>query len=177
MKFNAQNPLPYQVIVVDEASMVDLSLFAGLMEAVSPNCRIILLGDMHQLPSVEAGAVLGDLTARFLSREGFPTLTNKMAAWVENVLIGVDIDKIAEERFSSLALPSDGEIRKAGALIDHAVILTHSYRPGGAWYPGTLFVYQPGKSLTRPLRSFKKAAIRIHYKWRPKTKKKKSCAG
>ena len=132
MKFNAQNPLPYQVIVVDEASMVDLSLFAGLMEAASPDCRIILLGDMHQLPSIEAGAVLGDLTERFLSREGFPTLTNKMAAWVENILIGVDIDKIAEERFKSLALPSDGEIRKAGALIDHAVILTHSYRSSEA---------------------------------------------
>lgn len=128
MKFSAQNPLPYQVIVVDEASMVDLSLFAGLIEAASPDCRIILLGDMHQLPSVEAGAVLGDLTARFHSCEGFPTLTKKTAAWVENVLIGVDIDKSAEEQAGSLVLPSDGEISKAGTLIDHAVILTHSYR-------------------------------------------------
>jgi len=132
MKFNAQNPLPYQVIVVDEASMVDLSLFTGLIEAVSPNCRIILLGDMHQLPSVEAGAVLGDLTARFLSREGFPTLTEKTAEWVENVLHDVEIDNNAEERAGSLTLSSVEEVSKTGALIDHAVVLTHSYRSSEA---------------------------------------------
>ncbi len=87
---------------------------------------------MHQLPSVEAGAVLGDLTARFLSREGFPTLTKKTAEWVENVLQDVDIDNSAEERAGSLALSSVGEIGKAGAFIDHAVILTHSYRSSEA---------------------------------------------
>ena len=55
------NPLPYDVIVVDEASMVDLPLMAKLVQALSPASRLILLGDRDQLASVEAGAVLGDL--------------------------------------------------------------------------------------------------------------------
>jgi exodeoxyribonuclease V alpha subunit len=58
---NAQNPLPAEVVVVDEASMVDVALMAKLLEAVSPSARLILLGDKDQLASVEAGAVLGDI--------------------------------------------------------------------------------------------------------------------
>lgn len=52
------NPLPYDVIVVDEASMVDLPLMCKLVEAVPGSARLILLGDRDQLPSVEAGDVL-----------------------------------------------------------------------------------------------------------------------
>jgi exodeoxyribonuclease V alpha subunit len=60
-KHNRDNPLPYDVLVVDEASMLDVALFAKLMEAVGPNTRIILLGDKNQLASVEAGSLFGDL--------------------------------------------------------------------------------------------------------------------
>ena len=55
------NRLPHDVLVVDETSMVPLSLMARLVEAVRPDARLILVGDPEQLASVEAGAVLGDI--------------------------------------------------------------------------------------------------------------------
>ncbi len=62
--FNADNPLPADVVVVDEASMIDLSLMARLLEALSTEARLIILGDHNQLSSVEAGAVMGDICQR-----------------------------------------------------------------------------------------------------------------
>ena len=58
------NRLPHDVVVVDETSMVSLSLMARLVEAVRPDARLILVGDPEQLASVEAGAVLGDIVGR-----------------------------------------------------------------------------------------------------------------
>ena len=60
-RHNAKHPLPYDVVVVDEASMVDLPLMAKLVLALPAHARLILLGDKNQLSSVEAGAVLGDI--------------------------------------------------------------------------------------------------------------------
>lgn len=60
-EFGPENPLPYDVVVVDETSMVSLDLMAALVAALSPQTRLILLGDPHQLRSVEAGAVLADI--------------------------------------------------------------------------------------------------------------------
>jgi len=57
-RHHADNPLPYDVIVVDEASMIDLPLMTKLVEAIAPGTRLVLLGDPDQLPSVEAGDVL-----------------------------------------------------------------------------------------------------------------------
>ncbi|WP_336920954.1 exodeoxyribonuclease V subunit alpha [Aquipuribacter sp. SD81] len=58
------NRLPYEVVVVDEASMVPLTLMARLLEALRDTTRLVLVGDPDQLASVEAGAVLGDLVDR-----------------------------------------------------------------------------------------------------------------
>lgn len=58
---NADNPLPADVVVLDEASMVDLALMTKLVEAVPEGARLILLGDKDQLASVAAGHVLGDI--------------------------------------------------------------------------------------------------------------------
>jgi exodeoxyribonuclease V alpha subunit len=60
-RHNRLNRLPFDVVVVDETSMVSLSLMARLLEAVRPDARLILVGDPEQLASVEAGAVLGDI--------------------------------------------------------------------------------------------------------------------
>ena len=60
-KFNLQFPLPYDLIVVDEASMLDLNLASQLFEAIPSHARLILLGDAQQLASVDVGAVLADL--------------------------------------------------------------------------------------------------------------------
>jgi exodeoxyribonuclease V alpha subunit len=60
-RHNARNPLPCDTVIVDEASMVDLSLMTSLVKALLPDTRLILIGDRDQLASVEAGAVLGDI--------------------------------------------------------------------------------------------------------------------
>jgi len=60
-QYNENNLLPYDLVVVDESSMVDLPLMAKLMNALSTNAQLILLGDKDQLASVEAGAVLGNI--------------------------------------------------------------------------------------------------------------------
>jgi exodeoxyribonuclease V alpha subunit len=60
-RHNSENPLDADVIIIDEASMVDLPLMAKLMQAIPPSARLILLGDRHQLASVQPGAVLGDI--------------------------------------------------------------------------------------------------------------------
>jgi exodeoxyribonuclease V alpha subunit len=57
-RHHADNPLPFDVVMVDEASMIDLPLMAKLVEAVADGARLVLLGDPDQLPSVEAGDVL-----------------------------------------------------------------------------------------------------------------------
>ncbi|WP_426281362.1 exodeoxyribonuclease V subunit alpha [Lysobacter soli] len=61
-RHDADHPLPYDAVVVDEASMVDLPLMCKLVEAVPDGARLILLGDRDQLPSVEAGDVLAAIT-------------------------------------------------------------------------------------------------------------------
>ena len=60
-RHNGFNRLPYDVVVVDEMSMVPLTLMARLLEALRPDARLILVGDPDQLASVEAGAVLADI--------------------------------------------------------------------------------------------------------------------
>ncbi|MEN1972393.1 exodeoxyribonuclease V subunit alpha [Luteimonas sp. MJ204] len=70
-RHHADNPLPFDVVVVDEASMIDLPLMAKLVEAVPDGARLVLLGDPDQLPSVEAGDVLaGILRAAEASASG-----------------------------------------------------------------------------------------------------------
>lgn len=59
------NRLPHDVVVVDETSMVSLTMMARLVEAVRPDARLVLVGDAEQLASVDAGAVLADLVAGF----------------------------------------------------------------------------------------------------------------
>ncbi len=60
-RHHAANPLPHDVVVVDETSMVSVALLAKLLDAVRDDARLLLVGDPQQLVSVEAGAVLGDI--------------------------------------------------------------------------------------------------------------------
>lgn len=60
-RHTADNPIPAQLVIVDEVSMVDLTMMRRLLEAVHPDARLVLLGDRDQLASVEAGCVLADL--------------------------------------------------------------------------------------------------------------------
>jgi exodeoxyribonuclease V alpha subunit len=66
------NRLPHDVVVVDETSMVSLTMMARLLEAVRPDARLLLVGDADQLASVEAGAVLHDVVHGFRGRPDSP---------------------------------------------------------------------------------------------------------
>ncbi len=107
------NRLPFDVVVVDETSMVSLSLMARLVEAVRPDARLILVGDPEQLASVEAGAVLGDIvgpaSAGLCMRDG----TRRQLAGV-----------------TGQSVP-DGP-GPAAAIGDGIVVLTRVHRYGGA---------------------------------------------
>lgn len=59
-RHNRQRPMGWDIVVVDEASMVDLAMMSKLVDALKPGARLLLLGDKDQLASVESGAVLGD---------------------------------------------------------------------------------------------------------------------
>ncbi len=64
LRYDRENPIDAEVVIVDEASMVDVALMAKLFDAVRPKARIILLGDRNQLASVDAGYALGDICGR-----------------------------------------------------------------------------------------------------------------
>ncbi|MFM0739831.1 AAA family ATPase [Paraburkholderia xenovorans] len=63
-RHHRDNPLPYDVVVIDEASMIDVAMAAHLLDAVSPQTRLVMLGDKDQLAAVEAGAVFAELSAQ-----------------------------------------------------------------------------------------------------------------
>ncbi|MCY7374010.1 MAG: exodeoxyribonuclease V subunit alpha [Spirochaetaceae bacterium] len=73
------NRLPFEVVVVDEASMVSLTMMARLLEALRPATRLVLVGDPDQLASVEAGAVLGDLVDRTSGSPELPAVPTRVA--------------------------------------------------------------------------------------------------
>lgn len=76
--YHADNPLPLDVLVVDEASMVSLSDMADLITALPSTARLVLIGDKDQLSSVEAGSVLGELCQRAAGGHYLP----EVATWL-----------------------------------------------------------------------------------------------
>jgi exodeoxyribonuclease V alpha subunit len=105
-RHDRHNPLPCDLVVVDEASMVDLALMAKLVDAVPDGARLVLLGDKDQLASVEAGSILADMyagRARGLSKASAARI----------------------ERLTGDVLPSSGA---EPSLADGMVELSHSHR-------------------------------------------------
>lgn len=94
------NRLPYDVVVVDETSMVPLTMMARLFEALRPDTRLVLVGDHHQLASVEAGAVLADLVAGLPSEQvGVLTHNHRSEADIVGLgqaIRGGDADSVLE---------------------------------------------------------------------------------
>jgi exodeoxyribonuclease V alpha subunit len=109
-RHNRANPLPFEMIVVDEASMVDLPLMAKLLDAVSPEARLLLLGDRDQLASVEPGAVFGDICS-----------VAELADWSEGFRECI--------KPYSLDLPASS-LKGGGPLQDSMTVLRRSYRFG-----------------------------------------------
>jgi len=90
-RHNRDNRLPHDVIVVDETSMVSLTMMARLLEAVRPDSRLVLVGDADQLASVEAGAVLADMVEGLASMPDSP-----VARLVTSHRFGASIDTLAK---------------------------------------------------------------------------------
>jgi exodeoxyribonuclease V alpha subunit len=109
-RHNRLRQLPLDLVVVDEASMIDVEMMAALLEALPPQAALVLLGDKDQLASVEAGAVLGSLCSRAMEGHYTPETRD----WLERVTreqIGADL------------------VDTAGRPLDQAIgMLRHSHR-------------------------------------------------
>ena len=93
-RHHADNPLPFDVVVVDEASMIDLPMMAKLVDAIADGTRLILLGDADQLPSVEAGDVLSAILQA--SGDGEGTHADDARA-LHTLLLPQTLQPVAEE--------------------------------------------------------------------------------
>ena len=82
-RHNPSNPVNYDVVIVDESSMIDVALFAKLLGAIGPATKLILLGDKDQLASVEAGSLFGDLCKTQLSSN---MMTTKRAEFINTFI-------------------------------------------------------------------------------------------
>lgn len=152
-------PVPADLVVVDEVSMVDIFLLGRLLDALEDGACLILLGDMDQLPSVEAGAVLADLVP---ARKAFAP-SPALRAWLEAVLPGeVPAPAGAEPASSPPASPSpigdnlallDGSHRSEAGILevtlavnaqDGAAALEAMLPPAGLPGPGPWTVTRRG---------------------------------
>jgi exodeoxyribonuclease V alpha subunit len=104
-RHDRSNRLPHDVIVVDETSMVSLTMMARLVEAVRADCRLVFVGDPDQLASVEAGAVLADLVDG-LTRRARTTVSTLRTSH----RFGQEINRLAEA-------VRDGDADRALALL------------------------------------------------------------
>ena len=116
------NRLPHDVVVVDETSMVSLTMMARLLEAVRPDARLVLVGDPGQLASVEAGAVLADLVDGFGRRDVSPvsalTTAHRFGGGIAELaaaLRGDDADRVVE------VLRSGGDVELVDPSDEHAM--------------------------------------------------------
>ena len=116
--YNAENQFsPNSIFVIDEASMIDINLFASLLQAIPVGARIFILGDPYQLPSVDAGAVLGELLNAKANKQ-FKVGLIKSHRFDENSEIGKlakEINKVAEK-----AMKSDAPIVLSEELLSRA---------------------------------------------------------
>ena len=69
--FNASDHMPYSIVIIDEVSMMPLSMMARVLEAMAPTARLVLVGDPFQLASVDAGTVLADIVKASSKGPGF----------------------------------------------------------------------------------------------------------
>jgi exodeoxyribonuclease V alpha subunit len=111
-RYGAAHPLPYDLVVVDEASMLDLSLAARLCAALAPATRLILLGDRDQLASVEAGSVFGALCAAAGEANRFTPQTTQ---WLQSILVD---DPREASAFPAEAIETNGIRFKAAPAIE-----------------------------------------------------------
>ena len=113
-KHNAENPLSHDLIILDESSMIDVALFAKLLDAIRPTTKVIFLGDKDQLASVEAGSLFGDLC----TAQGTLNFFSPKRATLINSLMPS----------GKTSLSQDNIKESNHALFEHIIELQHSYR-------------------------------------------------
>ena len=124
------NRLPHDVVIVDEMSMVSLSLMARLLEAVRPDARLILVGDPEQLASVEAGAVMADVVAGLGDRISRLTSNYRFAgglAALSDAVSAGDPDRVVEV----LRDAGDGKVQWIDAAGDAGSAVSEAVGAGG----------------------------------------------
>ena len=113
-KHDAKNPLSHDLVIVDESSMIDVALFAKLLDAIKPSTKVIFLGDKDQLASVEAGSLFGDLC----TAQGTLNLFSPERAMLINSLTPPGKTPLAQENIKE----------SNHVLFEHIIELQHSYR-------------------------------------------------
>jgi exodeoxyribonuclease V alpha subunit len=114
-RHDRSNRLPHDVVIVDETSMVSLSLMARLLEAIRTDAKVILVGDPEQLASVEAGAVLGDIVGPAIEGMAMSAATAE-----------------ALERLTGARPGHSGADHQKGGIADGTVMLSANFRFSGA---------------------------------------------
>jgi exodeoxyribonuclease V alpha subunit len=130
-RHTADNPLPYDVVVVDEASMIDLAMMSKLVDALAPGARLILLGDRDQLASVESGAVLADCSRALPDNTVELQRTFRFDTGIKT-LAGLVNGQQGEEAWSLIEISRFANIRLVrGAPLQHAVDHYFAYMQAG----------------------------------------------
>lgn len=112
--YNADNPLPHDLLIVDESSMLDVALFSKFLSAVKPGAKLILLGDKNQLAAVEAGSLFGDLCMAMPELNQF----SKEKTVLINGFLTDEKSKIKDENIAE----------QKHLLFEHIIELQHSFR-------------------------------------------------
>ncbi|MEP6595352.1 MAG: exodeoxyribonuclease V subunit alpha [Ginsengibacter sp.] len=114
-KHDSENTLNYDVVIADESSMIDVALFAKLLDAIATKTKVILLGDKDQLASVEAGSLFGDLCLAQKKLNSF----SKVRAQLINGFITDSSQQINSDHIDNSS---------AHPLFEHVIELKRSHR-------------------------------------------------
>ena len=148
-RHDRDNRLPHDVVVVDETSMVSLTMMARLLEALRPETRLVLVGDPDQLASIEAGAVLADLVEGLVSgghaEVAALRTSHRFGSEIGELALAVREDR-ADDTLALLRGGGDaGGVRRGRRPARRAAVGAAARRPGD---PGA-----PPRPATRPPRS------------------------
>jgi len=127
---HAQSPLPFGAVIVDEASMIDLELMDALLDALPPTAPLVLVGDAHQLPAIDAGQILADLAAP----DG-PTAA-RVAVLAASYRMNTG-DPAGRAVYDAAAAVHDGAVQR---LVDRAHPLAIPRTPGTLTFAGVEWV-------------------------------------
>ncbi|MBV8628670.1 MAG: exodeoxyribonuclease V subunit alpha [Paraburkholderia sp.] len=138
-RHHRDNPLPYDVIVIDEASMIDVAMAAHLLDAIAPQTRLVMLGDKDQLAAVEAGAVFAELSARpAFSAAGVARMAAALGIGEQQLEASLpvteaampDAGQPADDLFADAPPIRSAPARDPAPLADAVVWLERNYRFG-----------------------------------------------